>query len=40
MQFRYGFMPAPADPPGPAIMAAMLSRRHLLATPLATLLPA
>jgi tungstate transport system substrate-binding protein len=40
MQFRYDFMRAPDEPPGPAIMAAMLSRRHLLAAPLATLLPA
>ena len=40
MQFRYDFMRAPDRPPGPAIMAAMLSRRHLLAAPLATLLPA
>lgn len=40
MQFRYDFMRAPADPRCPAIMAAMLSRRHLLAAPFATLLPA
>jgi len=40
MQFRYDFMRASAGPPGPAIMAAMLSRRHLFAAPLATLLPA
>jgi len=40
MQFRYDFMRVPDGPAGPAIMAAMLSRRHLLAAPLATLLPA
>jgi tungstate transport system substrate-binding protein len=40
MQFRYGFMRASFDPSSPAIIAAMLPRRHLLASSFACLLPA